>query len=238
MTKNNISLIDIKDISKLLGKRLKHSKEIQCSFGTFTLYPITDMTIAIYSNGEFTENVGQVDFVGKDFQPVSKKVNMCCNTSEFERVIFKGIAMLLEKDEVLILNKQDYTVQQIISLDKISEVLNYRYLTMDKTYHLDQCTSKSYYNKMLGYKFIDISDKEQEILEGLEASMHLEKELEEKRRQTLNDIEELEKWLNKFDEKVEDGKIITLPELYKRDSKKSELESLKNSLQNLNFRLT
>ena len=58
MTKNNISLIDIKDISKPLGKRLEHSKEIQCSFGTFTLYPIADITIAIYSNGEFTKNVG------------------------------------------------------------------------------------------------------------------------------------------------------------------------------------
>ena len=34
------------------------------------------------------------------------------------------------------------------------------------------------------------------------------------------------------------GKIITLPELYKRDSKKSELESLKKKLKDLNFRLT
>lgn len=91
---------------------------------------------------------------------------------------------------------------------------------------------------MLGYKFIDISDKEQEILEGLEASMHLEKELEEKRRQTLNDIEELEGWLEKFNQKIKDGKTITLPELDKRDSKKAELESLKKKLKDLNFRPT
>lgn len=216
MTKNNISLIDIKDISKLLGKRLEHSKEIQCSFGTFTLYPITDMTIAIYSRGEFTKNVGEID-------PFSFA----------ERVIFKGIAILLEKDEVLILNKQDYTVQQTTSVGEISEVLNSRYLTMDKTYDLDPCTSKSYYNQMLGYKFIDISDKEQEILEGLEASMSYEKELEEERQRILAEIEELEGWLEKFNQKIKDGKTITLPELDKRDSKKAELESLKNSLQNL-----
>lgn len=169
---------------------------------------------------------------------MSKKVNTSCNTSEFEKVIFKGIAILLEKDEVLILNKQDYTVQQIILLDKMADTLNCAYSAMDKSFKLDPCTSKAYYTKMLGYRITDASDKYPEILEGLEVSMSLEKELEEKRRQTLNDIEELEKWLNKFDEKVEDGKIITLPELYKRDSKKSELESLEKKLKNLNFRPT
>lgn len=67
MTKNNISLIDIKDISKLLGKRLEHSKEIQCSFGTFTLYPITDITIAIYGKGEFVKKRGRSRFYRQKF---------------------------------------------------------------------------------------------------------------------------------------------------------------------------
>ena len=213
MTKISLSS-DIQGIFKLLGKRLKHSKEIQCSFGTFTLYPITDMTIAIYSRGEFTKNVGEID-------PFSFA----------ERVIFKGIAILLEKDEVLILNKQDYTVQQTTSVDEISEVLNSRYLTMDKTYHLDQCTSESYYNQMLGYKFIDISDKEQEILEQLEKGL-------KERQRILAEIEDLEGWLEKFNQKIKDGKTITLPELDKRDSKKAELESLKKKLKDLNFRPT
>ena len=35
---------DIQDISKLLGKHLEHSKKIECSFETLTLYPITDIT--------------------------------------------------------------------------------------------------------------------------------------------------------------------------------------------------
>ena len=177
MTKISLSS-DIQGIFKLLGKRLKHSKEIQCSFGTFTLYPITDMTIAIYSRGEFTKNVGEID-------PFSFA----------ERVIFKGISILLEKDEVLILNKQDYTVQQTTSVDEISEVLNSRYLKMDKTYDLDPCTSESYYNQMLGYKFIDISDKEQEILEQLEKGL-------KERQRILAEIEELEGWLEKFNQKI------------------------------------
>jgi hypothetical protein len=213
MTKISLSS-DIQGIFKLLGKRLKHSKEIQCSFGTFTLYPITDMTIAIYSRGEFTKNVGEID-------PFSFA----------ERVIFKGISILLEKDEVLILNKQDYTVQQTTSVDEISEVLNSRYLKMDKTYDLDPCTSESYYNQMLGYKFIDISDKEQEILEQLEKGL-------KERQRILAEIEELEGWLEKFNQKIKDGKTITLPELDKRDSKKAELESLKKKLKDLNFRPT
>lgn len=213
MTKISLSS-DIQGIFKLLGKRLKHSKEIQCSFGTFTLYPITDMTIAIYSRGEFTKNVGEID-------PFSFA----------KRVIFKGIAILLEKDEVLILNKQDYTVQQTTSVDEISEVLNSRYLKMDKTYDLDPCTSESYYNQMLGYKFIDISDKEQEILEQLEKGL-------KERQRILAEIEELEGWLEKFNQKIKDGKTITLPELDKRDSKKAELESLKKKLKDLNFRPT
>lgn len=213
MTKISLSS-DIQGIFKLLGKRLKHSKEIQCSFGTFTLYPITDMTIAIYSRGEFTKNVGEID-------PFSFA----------ERIIFKGIAILLEKDEVLILNKQDYTVQQTTSVDEISEVLNSRYLKMDKTYDLDPCTSESYYNQMLGYKFIDISDKEQEILEQLEKGL-------KERQRILAEIEELEGWLEKFNQKIKDGKTITLPELDKRDSKKAELESLKKKLKDLNFRPT
>lgn len=222
---------NIQDIFKLLEERLEYSKKIECSFRTFTLYPITDLTIAIYSRGEFVENVGEVDFARKNFQPISEEVNMCCNTKEFERVIFKGIAILLEKDEVLILNKQDYTVQQIISLDKISEVLNYRYLMMDKTYHLDPCTSESYYKQMLGYKFIDISNEAPEILEQLEKGL-------KERQQILDKIEELEEWLGEFNRKGEDGKMIAFEELAKRDSKKAKLESLKNSLKNINFRLT
>lgn len=166
------------DIFKLLEERLEYSKKIECSFETLMLYPITDITIAIYSNGEFTKNVGQVDFVGKDFQPVSEKVNMCCNTKELQKIIFKGIAILLEKDEVLILNKQDYTVQQIISLDEMADTLNCAYSAMNKSFHLDPCTSEAYYAKMLGYRITDASDKYPEILEGLEVSMSLEKELE------------------------------------------------------------
>lgn len=213
MTKNNISLIDIKDISKLLGKRLEHSKEIQCSFGTFTLYPITDITIAIYSNGEFTENVGQVDFVGKDFEPVSEETNMCFETGETEKIIFKGIA-ILENNKMLILNKQDYTIQQIISLDKFLEILNRAYSAMDKSFDLDPCTSKAYYATILGHRIINAKDKYPEILKILRS---LEKELEE--------------WLEKFNQKIKDRKTITLPELDKRDSKKAELELIKNILQ-------
>ncbi len=243
MTKNiSISLSDIKDISKqLYSECIEHGHKIKCSFGEFQLHPITDITIAIYSHGEFRKNVGEIDpfsFVGKNFQPISEGVNMCCNTLEIEKVIFKGIAILLENGAVLILNKQDYTVHQITSVDEISEVLNYRYLTMDKAFDLDPCTSKRYYNQMLGYKFIDISNKAPEILEGLEALKSYEKELEEERQRILAEIEELEKWLGEFNRKGEDGKMITFEELAKRDSKKSELESLKNSLQNLNFRLT
>lgn len=213
MTKNNISLIDIKDISKPLGKRLEHSKEIQYSFGTFTLYPITDITIAIYSNGEFTENVGQVDFVGKNFEPISEGVNMCRNTGEIEKFIFKGIA-ILENNKMLILNKQDYTIQQIISLDKFLEILNRAYSAIDKSFDLDPCTSKAYYATMLGHRIINAKDKYPEILKILRS---LEKELE--------------KWLEKFNQKIKDRKTITLPELDKRDSKKAELELIKNILQ-------
>lgn len=229
---------DIQDISKLLGERLEHSKKIECSFGTLTLYPITDLTIAIYSHGEYVKNVGEVDYTGKKFEPISEEVNMCFDPLETEKVIFKGIAILLKDGTVLILNKQDYTVQQVISLDEFLKTLNCAYSAMDKSSKLDPCTSKAYYVKMLGYRITDASDKYPEILEGLEVSMSLEKELEEKRRQTLNDIEELEKWLNKFDEKVDSCKTITSQELNKRDSKKAKLESLKNSLKNINFRLT
>ena len=163
---------------------------------------------------------------------------MCCNTLEIEKFIFEGIAILLENSAVLILNKQDYSVQQITSVDEISEVLNHRYLMMDKAFELDPCTSKRYYNQMLGYKFIDISNKAPEILEGLEVLKSYEKELEEERQHILAEIKELEGWLYKFDKKCEDGKMIAPTELNKRDSKKSELESLKNGLQDLNFRLT
>ena len=172
MTKISLSS-DIQGIFKLLGKRLEHSKEIQCSFGTFTLYPITDITIAIYSNGEFTKNVGQVDFVGKDFQPISEGVNMCCNTLEVQKIIFKGIAILLENNTVLILNEQDYTVQQIISLDKFLETLNCAYSAMEKSFNLDPCTSEAYYAKMLGYKITDASDKYPEILRSFEKENNL-----------------------------------------------------------------
>lgn len=122
-------------------------------------------------------------------------------------------------------------MQQTTSVDEISEVLNSRYLKMDKTYDLDPCTSESYYNQMLGYKFIDISDKEQEILEQLEKGL-------KERQRILAEIEELEGWLEKFNQKIKDGKTITLPELDKRDSKKAELESLKKKLKDLNFRPT
>lgn len=212
MTKTSLSS-DIQGISKPIGKRLEHSKKIECSFGTFTLYPITDITIAIYSNGEFVKNVGEVDFIGKNFQPISKEVNMCCNTKEFEKLIFKGIA-ILENNKMLILNIQDYTIQQIISLDKFLETLNCAYSAMDRSSDLDPCTSEAYYAKMLGYRIIDAKDKYPEILKILKS---LEKELEE--------------WLEKFNQKIKDGKTITLPELDKRDSKKAELELLKNILQ-------
>lgn len=66
MTKISLSS-DIQGISKPIGERLEHSKEIECSFGIFTLYPITDITIAIYGKGEYVKNVGKVDFIGKNF---------------------------------------------------------------------------------------------------------------------------------------------------------------------------
>ena len=221
---------DIQDISKLLGERLEHSKKIECSFGTLTLYPITDLTIAIYSHGEYVKNVGEVDYTGKKFEPTSEEVNMCFDPLETEKVIFKGIAILLKDGTVLILNKQDYTVQQVISLDEFLKTLNCAYSAMDKSCNLDQCTSEAYYRKMLGHRIIDISNKAPEILEGLEALKSYEKELEEERQRILAEIEELEKWLGEFNRKGEDGKMITFEELAKRDSKKSKLESLKNSL--------
>ena len=158
--------INLSDIKPLCSEYIKHGYKIECLFGTFTLYPITDITIAIYSNGKFTKNVGELnfsDFIGKDFQPISKKVNMCCNTKEFEKVILKVIAIPLENNKVLILNKKDRTIQQIISLNEISETLNHIYSKMDKSFKLDPCTSKGHYNTMLGYKFIDISDRSLEV---------------------------------------------------------------------------
>lgn len=208
--------LTLSDIKPLCSKCIKHGYKIECSFGTFTLYPITNLTIAIYSCGEFTKNVGELnstDFARKDFQPVSKKANMCLNTGETEKFIFKGIA-ILENNTVLILNEQDYTVQQIISLDKFLEILNLAYSTMDKSFDLDPCTSKAYYNAMLGYRITDARDKYPEILKILRS---FKKELEE--------------WLEKFNQKIKDRKTITLPELDKRDSKKAELELLKNILQ-------
>ena len=162
---------------------------------------------------------------------------MCCNTKEIEKVIFNGIAILLENGAVLILNKQDYTVQQITSVDEISEVLNYHYLMMDSSFDLDPCTSERYYEQMLGYKFIDISNKAPEILEGLEALKSYEKELEEERQRILAEIGELKEWLDEFNKKGEDGKMITFEELTKRDSKKAKWESLEKKLKDLNFRL-
>ena len=192
MTKN-ISLSDIKDISKsLYSECIEHGYKIK--------FP-------------------------------SEGVNMCCNTLEIEKVIFKGIAVLLENGAVLILNKQDRTVQQIISVNEISEILNNRYSMMDKSFDLDPCTSERYYKQMLGYKFIDISNEAPEILEQLEKGL-------KERQQILDKIEELEKWLEKFDQKIKDRKTITSQELNERDSKKSELDSLKNKLENINFRLT
>ena len=84
---------------------------------------------------------------------------------------------------------------------------------------------------MLGHKFIDISNEAPDILEQLEKGL-------KERQQILDKIEELEEWLNNFDQKVEDRKVITPQELNERDSKKSELESLEKKLKNLNFRLT
>ena len=115
-------------------------------------------------------------------------------------------------------------------MDEISETLNYRYSMMDKSFDFDPCTSERYYKQMLGYKFIDISNRAPEILEGLKVMKSFEEELEKERQCIANQIEELERWLNNFDQKVKDGKIITLPELNERDSKIAELESLKNSL--------
>ena len=234
MTKN-ISLSDIKDISKsLYSECIEHGYKIKFPSEEVQLYPITELTIAIYSRGEFTKNVGEIDpfsFACKKFEPVSEGVNMCCNTLEIEKVIFKGIAVLLENGAVLILNKQDRTVQQIISVNEISEILNNRYSMMDKSFDLDPCTSERYYKQMLGYKFIDISNEAPEILEQLEKGL-------KERQKILDKIEELEKWLEKFDQKIKDRKTITSQELNERDSKKSELDSLKNKLENINFRLT
>ena len=237
MTKNSISLSDIKDISKpLYSEYIEHGYKIKCSFETFTLYPITDLTIAIYSRGEYVKNVGEVDYIGKKFEPIDEGVNMCFDPLEIEKIIFKGITILLENGAVLILNKLNYAVQQITSVDEISETLNYRYSMMDKSFELDPCTSERYYKQMLGYKFIDISNRAPEILEGLKVMKSFEEELEKERQCIANQIEELERWLNNFDQKVKDGKIITLPELNERDSKIAEPESLKNSLKNINFR--
>ena len=226
MTKNiSISLSDIKDISKpLYSEYIEHGYKIKCSFGEFQLHPITDLTIAIYSRGEFTKNVGEIDpfsFACKKFEPVSEEANMCFDTGEIERVIFKGIAIPLENNKVLILNKQDHTIQQIISFNEISETLNRAYSVMDKSFNLDPCTSEAYYATMLGYRIIDARNKYPEILKIL--------------RSFKKDLEE---WLEKFDQKIKDGKTITLPELDERDSKKAELELLKNKLENINFKLT
>jgi hypothetical protein len=214
MTKNSISLSDIKDISKpLYSEYIEHGYKIKCSFETFTLYPITDLTIAIYSRGEYVKNVGEVDYIGKKFEPIDEGVNMCFDPLEIEKIIFKGI-VILENNKMLILNKQDCTIQQIISLDKFLETLNRAYSAMDKSFDLDPCTSEAYYATMLGHRIINAKDKYPEILKILRS---LEKELEE--------------WLEKLNQKIKDRKTITLPELDKRDSKKAELELLKNILQ-------
>ena len=227
----NLSLSDIKDISKsLYSKCIEHGYKIKFSSIEFQLHPITDLTIAIYSRGEYVKNVGEVDYIGKKFEPIDEGVNMCFDPLEIEKIIFKGITILLENGAVLILNKQNYAVQQITSVDEISETLNYRYSMMDKSFDFDPCTSERYYKQMLGYKFIDISNRAPEILEGLKVMKSFEEELEKERQCIANQIEELERWLNNFDQKVKDGKIITLPELNERDSKIAELESLKNSL--------
>lgn len=227
----NISLSDIKDISKsLYSKCIEHGYKIKFSSIEFQLHQITDLTIAIYSRGEYVKNVGEVDYIGKKFEPIDEGVNMCFDPLEIEKIIFKGITILLENGAVLILNKQNYAVQQITSVDEISETLNYRYSMMDKSFDFDPCTSERYYKQMLGYKFIDISNRAPEILEGLKVMKSFEEELEKERQCIANQIEELERWLNNFDQKVKDGKIITLPELNERDSKIAELESLKNSL--------
>lgn len=232
MTRNiSISLSDIKDISKpLYSKCIEHGHKIKFSSIEFQLHPITDLTIAIYSRGEYVKNVGEVDYIGKKFEPIDEGVNMCFDPLEIEKIIFKGITILLENGAVLILNKQNYAVQQITSVDEISETLNYRYSMMDKSFDFDPCTSERYYKQMLGYKFIDISNRAPEILEGLKVMKSFEEELEKERQCIANQIKELERWLNNFDQKVKDGKIITLPELNERDSKIAELESLKNSL--------
>lgn len=82
-------------------------------------------------------------------------------------------------------------MQQIISVNEISEILNNRYSMMDKSFDLDPCTSERYCKQMLGYKFIDISNEAPEILEQLEKGL-------KERQQILDKIEELEKWLEKI----------------------------------------
>ena len=170
MTKISLSS-DIQGISKqLYSECIEHGHKIKCSFGEFQLYPITDLMIAIYSHGEFRKNVGEIDpfsFAGKNFEPITEGTSICFETGEIEKVIFKGIVTLLKNNKVLILNKQDYTLQQIISLDKFLETLNCAYSAMDRSFNLDPCTSEAYYATMLGYRITDAKDKYPEILKTL-----------------------------------------------------------------------
>ena len=170
MTKTSLSS-DIQGISKqLYSECIEHGHKIKCSFREFQLYPITDLMIAIYSHGEFRKNVGEIDpfsFAGKNFEPITEGTNICFETGEIEKVIFKGIVTLLKNNKVLILNKQDYTLQQIISLDKFLETLNCAYSAMDRSFNLDPCTSEAYYTTMLGYRITDAKDKYPEILKTL-----------------------------------------------------------------------